>query len=46
MEISNRDGFDLDLRVLMPGQWVDVKDTVNQWLEAQVLQVRRDGYDL
>lgn len=22
------------------GQWVDVKDTIDQWLEAQVIQVR------
>jgi hypothetical protein len=22
------------------GQWVDVKDTIDQWLEAQVIRVR------
>jgi hypothetical protein len=24
------------------GQWVDVKDTIDQWLEAQVIQVRNN----
>jgi len=33
-------GFDLTRRTLVPGQWVDALDTVNQWLEAQVMDVR------
>lgn len=24
------------------GQWVDVKDTIDQWLEAQIIQVRNN----
>jgi hypothetical protein len=28
------------------GQWVDVLDTVDQWLEASVLQVSADGGDV
>jgi len=28
------------------GQWVDVKDTVDQWLEAQVLEVRSNGSEM
>jgi hypothetical protein len=24
------------------GQWIDVKDTIDQWLEAQVIQVRNN----
>ena len=31
--------FNLDKRVLEKGQWVDVKDTVNKWLDAQVIEV-------
>jgi len=34
--------FDLDKRILEKGQWVDVKDTVNKWLEAQVIEVNKD----
>ena len=26
-------------KVFFTGQWMDVKDTVNQWLEATVMQV-------
>eukprot|EP00359_Climacostomum_virens_P000198 CAMPEP_0204896414 /NCGR_PEP_ID=MMETSP1397-20131031/147_1 /ASSEMBLY_ACC=CAM_ASM_000891 /TAXON_ID=49980 /ORGANISM="Climacostomum Climacostomum virens, Strain Stock W-24" /LENGTH=397 /DNA_ID=CAMNT_0052064017 /DNA_START=26 /DNA_END=1219 /DNA_ORIENTATION=+ len=32
--------FDFRDRVLEVGQWVDVKDTVDQWLEAQVIQLQ------
>lgn len=32
--------YDLSRRSFRVSQWVDVKDTVDQWLEAQVLQVR------
>jgi hypothetical protein len=34
--------FDYQLRQLHVGQWVDVKDTVNQWLEAQVYGLSPD----
>ena len=27
-------------RRLIKGQWVDVKDTINEWLEAQVIDVK------
>lgn len=33
-------GFDLTRRRLVPGLWVDALDTVNQWLEAQVVEVQ------
>ena len=32
-------GFDNSRRKFYPGQWVDVLDTVEQWLEAQILEV-------
>ncbi|OMJ81075.1 hypothetical protein SteCoe_18534 [Stentor coeruleus] len=32
-------GFDNRLRKFYPGQWVDVLDTVEQWLEGQVKEV-------
>jgi Ubiquitin family len=32
-------GFDNASRKFFPGQWVDVLDTVDQWLEAQILEV-------
>ena len=35
--------FDLNKRVLAKGQWVDVKDTVEQWLDAQVIEVSEDN---
>ena len=34
--------FNLDKRILEKGQWIDVKDTVNKWLEAQVMEVSED----
>ena len=34
--------FDLDKRILMKGQWVDVKDTIDKWLEAQVIEISED----
>ena len=34
--------FNLDKRILEKGQWVDVKDTVNKWLEAQIIEVSED----
>ena len=27
-------------RRLIKGQWIDVKDTINEWLEAQVIDVK------
>ena len=32
-------GFDNSQRKFSPGQWVDVLDTVEQWLEAQILEI-------
>ena len=32
--------FDLTKNKYEIGQWVDVKDTIDQWLEAQVINVR------
>lgn len=32
--------FDFGNRRLEIGQWMDVKDTIDQWLEAQVMNVR------
>lgn len=42
--IQNRNivPFDFNKVKLEVGQWVDVKDTIDQWLEAQVLQVRNN----
>lgn len=37
---SLHSAFDLGKRQFRLGQWVDVLDTVNQWLEAQVVEVR------
>ena len=34
--------FDFSNRKLKIGQWVDVKDTIDQWLEAEVINVRGD----
>jgi hypothetical protein len=34
--------FNLDKRVLEKGQWVDVKDTIDKWLEAQVVEISED----
>ena len=33
-------GFDFRSRQFEIGQWVDVKDTVDQWLEAQIIGLR------
>jgi len=32
--------FNFQSRSYQLGQWVDVKDTINQWLEAQVIDIR------
>ena len=42
-EAFNMNCFDLNKRVLVKGQWVDVKDTVEQWLDAQVIEVSDDN---
>jgi RNA binding activity-knot of a chromodomain len=34
--------FDFSRRQLKIGQWIDVKDTIDQWLEAEVINVRGD----
>jgi hypothetical protein len=34
--------FDFSKRKLCIGQWVDVKDTIDQWLEAQVIDVKEN----
>ena len=39
----NMNCFDLNKRILAKGQWVDVKDTVDQWLDAQVIEVSEDN---
>ena len=33
--------FNYNRRTLTIGQWVDVKDTVNQWCEAQIMNTRK-----
>ena len=40
---DNINCFNLNKRILAKGQWVDVKDTVEQWLEAQVIEVSEDN---
>ena len=42
-EEYNMNCFDLNKRILSKGQWVDVKDTVDQWLDAQVIEVSEDN---
>ena len=42
-EKYNLNCFDLNKRILAKGQWVDVKDTVEQWLDAQVIEVSEDN---
>ena len=39
----NMNCFNLNKRILAKGQWVDVKDTVDQWLDAQVIEVSEDN---
>ena len=34
--------LDFKNRKLEKGQWVDVKDTINEWLEAQVIDVKEN----
>ena len=42
-EEFNMNCFDLNKRILAKGQWVDVRDTVDQWLDAQVIEVSEDN---
>ena len=42
-EIYDMKCLKLDKRILAKGQWVDVKDTVEQWLDAQVIEVSEDN---
>jgi len=39
-EIGPFNPFNFSSRRLQIGQWVDVKDTIDQWLEAQVINIR------
>ena len=49
--LATRDGrisarfapFDLGRRRWRLGQWLDVKDTVNKWLEAEIIDMREDS---
>jgi hypothetical protein len=34
--------FNFNRRKYIKGQWVDVKDTIDQWLEAQIIDIRED----
>jgi hypothetical protein len=34
--------FDFNKRRFTKGQWVDVKDTIDQWLEAQIIDTKDD----
>jgi len=34
--------FDFTKSKFEVGQWIDVKDTIDQWLEAQVIQIRNN----
>ena len=36
------EAFDFDKSTYEVGEWVDVKDTINQWLEAQVMKVKNN----
>jgi len=41
-ELGPLNPFNFSSRRLYIGQWVDVKDTIDQWLEAQVINIRED----
>jgi hypothetical protein len=36
------EAFDFSKSTYEVGEWVDVKDTINQWLEAQVIKIQND----
>lgn len=38
--IPNSRGFDRKKRRFELGQWVDVRDTMDQWLEAEIIDVQ------
>lgn len=42
MHCHTGQGFDFSRRYLFPGQWIDALDTVNQWLEAQVVEIQEN----
>lgn len=39
-EETKIESFQFPKRKLLVGQWVDVKDTIDQWLEAQVIDIK------
>jgi hypothetical protein len=41
-ERNEFDLFNFRQRKFIKGQWVDVKDTIEQWLEAQIIDVREN----
>lgn len=40
--ISPIEAFDFSKSTYEIGEWVDVKDTINQWLEAQIIKVQNN----
>jgi large subunit ribosomal protein L40e len=40
---ESRDDFSVARRVFFVGQWIDVKDTVSQWLEATIMAMDNAG---
>ena len=34
--------FNYSKRRMVVGQWIDVKDTIDQWLEATILEIKDD----
>ena len=42
MTPSKFDLFNFKKQKLLKGQWIDVKDTIEQWLEAQVIDVKEN----
>jgi len=41
-ENENINIFDHQNIKLIKGQWIDVKDTIDQWLEAQVIDIQNN----
>lgn len=37
--VSEIKGFDFSERKLEIGQWIDIKDTIDQWLEGEVIDI-------
>lgn len=42
-QFSNVSQFNFGQRKFEVGMWLDIKDTIDQWLEAQITQVREDA---